>query len=45
MENEKKKIEDFGNKIGGAKKDLARKKKQNLSIEDAANWNEMERKE
>lgn len=45
MENEKKKIEDFGNKIGGAKKDLAGKKKQNLTIEDTATWNEQERKE
>lgn len=45
MENEKKKIEDFGNKIGGAKKDLTTKKKQNLTIEDTAYWNDMERKE
>lgn len=45
MENEKKIIEDFGNKIGGAKKDLARKRKQNLTIEDTAAWNEQERKE
>ena len=46
MANENKtKIEDFGNKIGGAKKDLASKKKQNLTIEDTASWNEQERKE
>lgn len=46
MENENKnKIEDFGQKIGGAKKDLAAKKKQNLTIQDTANWSELERKE
>ena len=45
MEIEKEKIDDFGNKIGGAKKELAKKKKQNLAIEDTATWTEMERKE
>jgi len=38
-------IEDFGNKIGGAKKDLAAKNKTNLEIADVEKWTSLERKE